>query len=121
MSLKHLTAAQLADLLNTSDENPGNTGRLSLLDEATIAFGSKYPGVHNAQRAFAAARLDHLGPFSSDEKWQSVMEAARRLAAVLRPLGSTVIPRCKRPAGWGTCDLPLDDDGQCRSGLGHQE
>ena len=55
----------------------------------------------------------------TDEAWQKAIDAAHALAAALRPLGGTVIARCEKRAGWGTCGLPLDDDGQCRSTLGH--
>ena len=49
------------------------------------------------------------------------MTAAHALAAALRPLGDARIARCKRPAGHGTCNIPLGDDGQCRSTLGHTD
>lgn len=127
MSLKDCTAAELARSLEVMDDFPHNTGGLSLLDEATYAFGSKYPQVGDAQRAFADARHRHMRSYRSeignysDEAWRTAMEAAHALAGALRPLGDTRIARCKRPAGFGTCDMPLADDGQCYSSLGHTD
>ena len=127
MDLKDRTAAELADALEVMDDFPHNTGGLSLLDEATMAFGRKSPDVAELQRAFANARYAHMRSYRtetggySDEAWDTAMAAAHSLAAALRELGGVRIARCKRPAGWGTCNLPLEDDGQCRSSLGHTD
>jgi hypothetical protein len=124
------TAADLADALDALDVGSRavkGTGWLSMLDEATLAFGSKYPEVAAPQREFGRARYAHLRSYSpetggyADEEWRCAIDAAHSLAAALRPLGDTRIARCERQAGWGTCDLPLDDDGQCRSTLGHTD
>lgn len=113
------TAIQLADMLDGMEGFPHNTGGLSMLDEATLAFGRKSPHLAELQRVFGSARIAHMNSWStaeqaySQEMWQAAMDAAHALAAALRELGDVRIARCKRPAGWGTCNLPLDDDGQC--------
>uniref|UniRef100_UPI003F49183C hypothetical protein n=1 Tax=Amycolatopsis sp. CA-096443 TaxID=3239919 RepID=UPI003F49183C len=119
-----MTAAQLADALERTGHAPHNTGALSMLDEATIAFGAKSAELGEAQRRFADARIAHLHALApsggdTDDAWRQAMQAARRLAALLRPLGDARIARCTRPAGWGPCGLPLDEDGECRSAIGH--
>lgn len=112
------TATELADYLEAAHRHPHMTGVLSMLDEATISFGRKSAEIAEAQRAFANARYAHMRSYSngkySDTAWSEAMEAARNLAATLRPLGDTIIDRCKEPTGWGTCNLPLDDQDQCR-------
>jgi hypothetical protein len=121
---KDCTAAELADLLETAAKEPKYTGGLSMLDEATMAFGRFSPEIASAHQRFAEARLNHLhrhrapDPEVLEEK---VVGAARGLAVLLRPLGDVRVARCKRQAGWGTCGLPLDDDGTCRSSLGHAD
>jgi len=113
------TPAELADMLDMMERFPHNTGSLSMLDEATMAYGRKYPAIDSARRAFAAARYAHMGSYRtetgnySDESWRKAIEAAHALAAVLRPLGDARVERCKRQTGWGTCNIPLDDDGTC--------
>jgi hypothetical protein len=125
--LKDRTAAELADLLEGMARHPHNTGGLSMLDEATFAFGRHGDDVARAQHAFSAARHAHMRSWDegrqqySEEAWQVAMLAAVTLAEALRPLGGVAIARCQRPAGWGTCGLPLDDDGVCRSSLGHTD
>ena len=130
MDLKDCTAIELADMLDALDVGSRavkGTGWLSMLDEATLAFGSKYPAVTGSQREYGRARYAHLTSYSpetdaySDEEWERAIDAAHSLAAALRELGDVRIARCKRPAGWGVCNLPLDDDGQCRSTLGHTD
>jgi len=121
------TAAELADALEVMPDYPHNTGGLSMLDEATLAFGWKYETVGPAQRAFAEARHAHMRSYRTetgnytDETWNRAMQAAHALAAALRPLGDTRIARCNRPSKWGeTCDFPLEDDGTCRA-TGHTD
>jgi hypothetical protein len=127
VTLMDCTAAQLADMLDGMEDFPHNTGGLSMLDEATLAFGRKSPRLAESQRAFGDARYAHMRSYTteaqaySDEAWSAAMTAAHALAAALRELGDARIARCRRPAGWGTCNLPLDDDGQCRSTLGHTD
>lgn len=127
MDLKDCTAAELARDLDIMEEFPHNTGGLSMLDEATMAFGRKSQHVAELQRAFASARHAHMRSWSTElqsysaEAWHAAMDAAHALAAALRELGDMRIARCKRPAGHGTCNLPLDDDGECRSTLGHTD
>jgi hypothetical protein len=119
--LSDRTAAQLADALEVMDDFPHNTGGLSLLDEATLAYGWKYEQVGPAQRAFAEARHAHMRSYRtetgnySSEAWDRAMQAARALADVLRPLGDTRIARCTRPSQWGVCNFPLENDGTCRA------
>ena len=117
--LKDSTAAQLADALEIMARHPHNTGGLSLLDEATFAFGDKSPELYESQTAFANARYAHKRSYTTergnytDASWDEAMVAAARLAALLRPLGNMRIARCDRP----NCTLPLDSDGICRSSL----
>jgi hypothetical protein len=127
MSLKDCSAAELADLLDDMERYPHNTGSLSMLDEATMAFGNVSPDLAGLQRAFADARYAHMRSYRTEtgsysgEAWDAAMTAAHSLAAALRELGNVRIARCKRQAGFGTCNLPLDDDGECRSTLGHTD
>lgn len=127
MDLKDCTAAELARDLEIMEDSPHNTDGLAMLDEATMAFGRKSQHVADLQRAFANARHAHMRSWStetqaySDQAWREAMAAAYDLAAALRELGDVRVARCRRPAGWGTCNLPLDDDGQCRSILGHTD
>jgi hypothetical protein len=114
-----LTPAELADALDMMERFPHNTGTLSMLDEATLEYGRKFPAIGSAQRAFSGARHAHMSSYRtetggySEEAWGKAMEAARNLAAALRPLGDARIARCKRRTGWGTCNRPLGDDGTC--------
>ena len=125
--LKEKTAAELADALDVMDDFPHNTGGLSMLDEATLEFGWRYPTVGPAQQAFAAARDRHKRSYTtergdySDEAWQAALDAAHALAAALRPLGDTRIPRCKEQTGWGECGIGLRDDGSCSAAREHIE
>lgn len=114
-----LTAAELADCLDLVPKHPHNTGALSQLDEATLAYGWKFPGVAGWQSAFADARHRHMYSYRtevgnySDEAWQEAVGAAHDLAVAMRRLGDLRLERCQRAAGWGTCNLVLDDDGTC--------
>ena len=127
MDIKDCTAAHLAGMLDATENNPHSTGALSALDEATLAFRRKSPRLAELQSAFGNARYAHMRSYStatqgySDQAWDTAMSAAHSLAAALRELGDMRIARCKRQAGWGTCNLPLDDDGQCRSSSGHKD
>lgn len=127
MDLKDMTAAELARCIEQTADFPHNTGALSMLDEASLAFGMKYPKVGEVQRAFADARHRHMRSYSassggySDDAWNEAMTGALQLASELRSLGDTRIPRCKRLARHGVCNLPLSDDGQCHSSLGHAD
>ena len=93
MSLQDCTAAELADMLDGVERFPHNTGSLSMLDEATLAFRRKDAGLAALQRKFASARLAHMSSWSteaqaySDEAWRAATEAAHSLAAALRELG----------------------------------
>jgi hypothetical protein len=123
--LKHSTAEELADLLEGMAHHPHNTGGLSMLDEATAAFGELWTPMAEAHQVFGSARYRHMRSYSrdaggySDDAWEQAMNAARALARLLRPLGGFRIARCERQAPWGTCELPLDGEGACRSSLGH--
>ncbi|MER7280550.1 hypothetical protein ABT369_39535 [Dactylosporangium sp. NPDC000244] len=126
--LKDMTAAELAYYLGAL-EQPGSrhsTGSASMLDEATMAFGSMSPQVAEAHAAFAQARQVHQSSIRtstsgdySDEAWDSLVAAANNLATQLGALGDARVARYKRKAGWGTCNLLLPADGECRSTLGH--
>lgn len=124
--LKDSTAAELAEMLDQVPYFQRSTGTLSMLDEATMAFGNRDQETGEAQRAFAEARHEYhwsymqTGKFS-DDAWETVKRAAARLAELLRPLGDFRIPRCDREAGWGACGLPLADDGTCRSSMEHKD
>ena len=122
------SAIELAMVLDEVGLYPHNTGTLSMLDEAIMAFGDKNSAIREAHRVFSTARHRHMGSYDSatgrfsDEAWDQAMVSAKVLADLLRPLGSTYIARCQRPAGWGTCNLPdQNDDGVCRSSLGHTD
>lgn len=123
--LKEMSAAQLADALDGMADFPHNTGGLSMLDEATLEFGWRYPTVGPAQQAFANARHRHMRSYTpergnyTDESWVEAMEAAHQLAGALRPLGDTRIPRCQEQTGWGTCGIGLRDDGTCSAAREH--
>lgn len=127
MTYKELTAVQLADHLDTVAGTPHLVAVLSALDEATLAYRRKSQALDAAQRAFGNARYTHQRSFSpatdtySEQAWQSAVDAAAALAAQLRPLGDTRILRCTRMSGHGVCGIPLDDDGVCRSTLGHTD
>lgn len=125
MSLMDRTASELASMLDDMESAPHSTGSLSMLDEATLAFSRETPRLGELQRAFGIARITHLYSWSdgaySEQAWLTAMSAAHSLAAALRELGDARVARCKRPAGHGTCDIPLDRDGQCRSTLGHTD
>jgi hypothetical protein len=86
------TPTGLADALDELEYHPHNTGGLSMLDEATMAYGSRYPDIDPLQRAFARARYAHMGSYRTktnsftDESWRTAMDAAHALAAALRRL-----------------------------------
>lgn len=118
---KDMTAAELADALSLP-VGMLSTGWLSMLDEATIAFGNLDAHIREAQSAFSQARSAHMRSWDapdapagdlSPQAWDRAVAAARELANVLRPLGEFRIARCKRQTGWGTCNLPLEQDGSC--------
>lgn len=122
------SAAELANALERLSASLHNTGGASMLDEATMTFASKSPAVAELHREFSEARHRHqrshapgASPMSgySAKAWLHVATAARDLASVLRPLGDVRIARCKQQAGWGTCNLPLGDDGACRGSANH--
>jgi hypothetical protein len=119
--LQDLTAADLADVLENPDQHWRTRDELAELTEATAPFGRKTEQIHQAQRQFSRAQFEYSSapPAESGDAWTSVVDAARRLATVLRPLGAVRIARCAAPTTWGTCKLPLDDHGQCPSPLGH--
>ena len=126
-TLGDLTAAELADGLEIMKHHPHNTGGLSMLDEATFSFGSKYPEVSGPQRAFARARVSPHALVSHRDRQlhgRGVAEGHRRGS---RARCGPAAPRrhCNRQVretGWmGNVRLPLDDDGQCRSTLGHTD
>jgi hypothetical protein len=123
--LKECSAAELADALDSMERHPHNTGGLSMLDEATLEFGWRYDTVGPPQQAFANARHRHMRSYTTErgnyteESWQAAMDAARQLAAALRTLGDTRIPRCKEESEWGTCGIGLNDDGTCRAARNH--
>jgi hypothetical protein len=123
--LKERSAADLAAALDAMQHHRHNTGGLSMLDEATLEFGWRYDTVGPAQQAFANARQRHMRSYTtergnySDEAWDAAIEAAQRLAAVLRPLGDTRIPRCHEQSRWGTCGIGLNDDGTCKAARDH--
>lgn len=93
MTLMDRTAAELAGVLDGMEDFPHNTGGLSQLDEATMAFGQVSPYVAERQRAFSIARHAHMQSYRtetggySDEAWDRAMHAAHALADALRELG----------------------------------
>lgn len=124
--MKDWTAAELADALDDVGRAIHSTGALSMLSEAALDFTGKLDEIAGAYREFDNARFAHMDSYKvagefTDESWRAAVDAASRLASVLRPLGDMVIARCKRPTGWGVCNLLLDDAGECRSALGHED
>ena len=71
------TAAELAAALEVMDDFPHNTGGLSMLDEATLAFGWKYEQVGPAQQAFAEARHAHMRSWSHRDAAYSTRRGER--------------------------------------------
>jgi hypothetical protein len=116
-----MSAADLAGYLRRAGACKPYTGPLSMLDEATLAYRDKSPELDAAQRAFAEARYPCMRRDVPDEAWAAVAVTAAALAALLESLGTYVIPRCKRTGPCGTCNMPLDADGECRSSLGHTD
>lgn len=121
---KDMTAAQLADQLDQIARMPAEhavTGWVSMLDEATLAYWSTMPDTpaSEAQRLFAAARYIHMRSYTTERgdydpaKWAKLQAAAFNLATELRAMGDYRIARCKAETGWGTCNLPLREDGTC--------
>jgi hypothetical protein len=108
------TAAELADRLDYLTLRGPNTGMASILDEAALPFARKSGEVALASRAFSAARGTHMRSYSpatgdnAPEKWDALTDAARALAAALRPLGELTIARCPE------CGVSLGGDGVCR-------
>lgn len=119
--LKDMTAAELARALSLPAEVL-TTGYLSMLDEATVAFGNLDAHVKESQAAFSQARSDHMRSWDapdappgdlSPQAWNRAVAAARALADALRPFGDLRIARCKRQTRWGTCNMPLGLEGSC--------
>jgi hypothetical protein len=119
-SYMDLTAEELADRLDRIAESPQpNTGACSQLDEATIAFGSRFAGVAEPHQAFADARHAHMGKrgFSyTAESGAALAASARDLAAALRPpgwMGAPAASRWTRTANAaqlsGTLTVPPDN------------
>lgn len=121
------SAVQLAHVLDGVDNFPHNTGGMSMLDAATMEFGRFSPEVAEAHQVFSAARSRHHRSYTqergghSEEAWQEVATAAKRLAETLHPLGDLRIARCQIAStrGPGVCGLALDSDGVCRSDIYH--
>jgi hypothetical protein len=119
-----MTAVQLASQLDQIAHTPAEsaaTGWVSMLDEATLGFWSTMPGtaVAEAQQAFGHARGSHMRSYTTERgdydpaKWAELQSAAVNLATELLALGDYRIARCKAETGWGTCNLPLREDGTC--------
>jgi hypothetical protein len=104
-----MSAAELAGELEIMATFPEFAGALSMLEEAALGYGDR-PGVGARLRVFGTARRAQMHGGAPG----ATAEAARALAAELRALGGYKVPRCKQEAGWGTCNLPLDADGNCR-------
>lgn len=125
--LMDAAAADLAGMLRTCKSQPHQTAWLSMLDEATIAWGDVDASIATAQRAFGQARYAHQRSYStatggySDERWQAAMEAAESLASALDRHGDRTLLRCKARTGWGACNAPMDEGQTCRSESFHEE
>jgi len=93
-----LTATRLADELERAAAGArDNTGLLSWLDEATLPLRGRSAEIGAAQRAFSQARWAHIDSYKtrgdySPEAWDKAVAAARRLAALLRPLSHVQAP-----------------------------
>lgn len=96
MELKDETAERFADLLESLYYAPALSGTLSQLDQAALSWARVSGEVERAQRVFSEARFKHLdalrdGNASGSQEWTAAVEAAGRLAAALRPLGSRTV------------------------------
>lgn len=125
-----MTAAQLAWALDGMADFPGNTGGLSMLMEGCLAYTYLSPRAAEIDAAYRALgdayyayrRAERPGSEVDPQKaWGEAMLAARALGAELRQLGDYRIERCKRPSECGTCNMPLGEDRECRSTLGHTD
>lgn len=123
------TAAELADILRTLRTFRHNTGGLSMVTEATLAYQDLSPALGVAYRALADAGWKHRRSYSSatdtysETAWDDVADAADQMATHLNVLGDYVLPRCKRPSAHGVCNAPLHyyPDGVCQSSVGHTD
>ncbi len=122
----NMTAAELAAELDQILNVPAKgapTGWVSMLDEATLAYRATMPGTQVAemQHEFGNARSAFMRSYTTERgdydafKWNKVQYAAANLACALRRLGEHRIARCTEEAGWGVCNLPLNEDGSCGS------
>ncbi|MET9779157.1 hypothetical protein ABZ023_33760 [Streptomyces sp. NPDC006367] len=118
--LKTLTSTELADVLGgVQCQSPELTGPLSMLDEATLGWTSRYPQLAESQQAFSRARRQHFPRTRTEQTRQEVVATASALFAALRELGDVRLERCAEPTGWGTCDLVLPEQGPCWGGQEH--
>lgn len=128
--LKEYDAVQLAGALEAVEGFARSTGSLSMLDEASFAFGCVYETAGPAQQAFSQAHYSYRHS-PSNETWEQAMTAARTLAIALRALGPVTIVRCRQlaqrpgrdlcgmPLSPGPCNMPLNTDGTCRGANDH--
>jgi hypothetical protein len=121
--LKYLSAQEIAAILSITSLRHSTTGMLSMLDEATLAFGRQDERVQKAQEEFSAARhrlmrsYDRATKDLSPVAWQDAIDKAHALAEVLATLGDTRIIRCQRPSERGVCALPIDPGTECDSSM----
>ncbi|MEW1760362.1 hypothetical protein AB0393_28110 [Streptomyces cyaneofuscatus] len=114
------TAAELADELSgVRHLSPEMTGSLSMLDEASLGWTTRYPQLAEAHQAFAQARGQQWPRTRTEQTWQQVVAAADTLASALRELGDVRLEHCTQPTSWGTCDRVLPENGSCRGAHEH--
>lgn len=115
------TAADLADELDqVKHYDPYYTGPLSMLDEATLRWTVRHPGLSTRQNAFASARHLHKRSSKPEQGWASVVTAAEALAVALRPYGDEQLQFCGARSVYGTCRGQVHD-GPCPRSDSHVE
>lgn len=114
------TSAELADALErVKGLSPELTGPLSMLDQASLGWTSRYPQLAEPQQAFSQARHKQWPHTRTEQTWQGVVTTAAALAAALHELGDVRLERCTEQTGWGTCGRALPEQGPCRAEKEH--
>ncbi|MFF7023035.1 hypothetical protein ACFY97_18780 [Streptomyces klenkii] len=114
MAFEDYTAAELAHVLESIKyRSPEDMATLSMLSERTFGWARRYPQLGMVQDRFSRAAAAQWPRSRSDQTWREVVAASQALAASMRRLGNIRLALCKERAGWGTCNLTLDEEGQC--------
>ncbi|HEV2928299.1 MAG TPA: hypothetical protein VGW74_06375 [Propionibacteriaceae bacterium] len=111
--MEDLTAHELATALDqVQDMNLAFTGPMSMLDEAVSRWTRRHPVLVEAHRRYAEA-WRRVRRDDTPQQQQVVRQAAAELATLLRGFGGERLALCQERAGWGRCNLVLDDEGRC--------